>query len=185
MNRKGLLNEIWIVLIMIGVFMAIIGIYALVGMTAPLVIGEGKDLTQTLRSAASDSGDNNIIAAANVTLNTTEGSLDSVKYLVYFGFLGLLIGYIFIAATVRTYPGLAFFWIIFMVLLTIGSMFISDAYQSQASDSLMGSYYSQWQENNFIMINLPFIVGFFGVLSGILLFVIAHNRDGLVEDTVL
>jgi hypothetical protein len=177
-NKKGLINEIYIVIILFIVFLMLIGGFWLAATAGPLVVGEGKQLTGILRlnlkgDATNSSISNATTLAVTVATNTTDSFLGLIEFIVYLAFFSFLIGYIAVCFYVRTYKWLAIVWIGLIVAAVFISFIVSNSYQqAYVSSPDITSFYNAWGTNNFIMNYLPYIVGIFGILSGIVLFVI-------------
>ena len=62
------------------------------------------------------------------------------------------------------------------------ALIISIAYQQASQTADLASFYQTWGTNDFIMTNLPWIVGIFGFVSGIILFVITQTSSEQAEE---
>lgn len=173
MNKRGLLNEIWIVIILFIVLLAGIFAYWLFAMTAPIVIGESFKITSTLQTAFASGHNDSLNNATNVAVNTANSFLGMVEGAIYLAFLGGLLGFLAICYYVKTFKWLAMVWLMLIVAAVVISMVLSNAYQDTAATSTdLSNLYSLWGTNNFLLLNLPYIIGGFGVVSGIILFAI-------------
>lgn len=179
MNRRGLLNEIWIVIILFIVMVVIMFAYTLASIAAPLVVGEGKAITSILSDSFSSEPNSSLANATAVSVQTANSFLGMIELSIYLLFFGALVGYIAVCYYVKTYKWLAMVWLMLIVAAVVISMVLSNAYQttSQTSGDL-ASFYSVWGTNDFLMNYLPYIVAGFGILSGIVLFaIIAIGSD--------
>lgn len=173
-NKKGLANQLMIVLIL-GVILGVgILVFWAVAMFSPLLTGTGNLLLDQLQlSVNTNNPSSEISNATDVSVNITKGILGIGETLVYVSMFIMIIGFIALCYFVRTYPFLAFFWVFIVIALVFVSMFVSNSYVMASQDSNLAEFYATWGTNGFLMENLPMIVAFFGVISGIFLFVLA------------
>lgn len=173
MNKRGLLNEVWIVLILFFVAIALVFGYTLFSVAAPVLVGEGKSVTSII-STNFGAGDNTTLGNATVvSVQTANGFLGMVELSVYLIFFGMLIGYFAVCYYVRTYKWLAVVWMMLIVALVVISMILSNTYQITAnSNTDLAAFYQTWGTNDFLMNYLPIIVAGLGIISGIILFTI-------------
>ena len=173
MNNKGLVNEIFIVIIIFLVAIGLLGIFWLVGTVAPVAVGEGQNLVTQVQGSINQNNPNSTLSnATNATVQVANSFLGIVQGIIYMIFLGLLGGFIAVCYYVRTYKFLAFAWVGLMIFLVFASILISTAYQQAATGTNLSSFYTTWGTNNFIFLYLPQIVGGLTVLTGIILFAI-------------
>lgn len=178
MKKKGeILNNILVVLIVIIAVIFIVAVFSLASIILPIITGEGIESARIIQSSIASAGNSGLTNASNVATETTVSVLGNVELLVYFFFLGLILGYMMIAYYVRSYPYLAFLWIGFMILVVIISMFMSNAYELARNDSQVQDYYSTWGTNDFLMSYLPIIMTVIMIIGGILLFGIISTSD--------
>lgn len=182
-NKKGFGNQLMIVLILAVVLAIGILIFWAGAMVLPLLTGTGNTLLNTIQTSVNANNPSSDLAnATNITVNISKNILGIVETIVYISLFILMIGYITLCFYVRTYPFLAFFWIFIVVGLVFVSMFVSNAYMLAKQDSNLADFYSTWGTNSLLMENLPVIVAFFGVISGIFLFVLAtKDQEGEVQ----
>lgn len=175
MNKKGILNEVWIVIIIFIAFMTIIlGIW-FVGTVAPLIIGEGQMITSTLSTSIAQNSPNSSLQNASVVpIQTANSLMGLAEGIIYLAMIGAFLGFLVVCYYVRTYKWLSMVWIVFVIGAVIISMVVSNAYQDayNSSDHL-ASLYSQWGTNDFLLNYLPVITGGLGVMGGIILFALA------------
>jgi hypothetical protein len=182
-NRKGLLNQIMIVVILITVIIAIIGVFSLASIVLPVLTGEGIEVATLLQTSMNESGIAEMNDAGQVATSTTINVLGIFELLVYLFFFGLVIGFIMVAYYVRTYPFLAFFWAGGMVITTIIAMIMSNAYE-QAKTGDLAQFYNTWGTNDLLMSYLPHIMAVVTIVGGIVLFVLV-SRDSEGETQAL
>lgn len=177
-EAEGLIDKVMIVIILFVAIIAIVAVYALVSIAGPVVVGEGKNAANIIQSSIDTSQPNSSISNASlVATSTVNGVLGTFELFVYLGFIGLFIGFMMICYYVRTYPFLSVFWFFIIIALVFISMLISNSYElASTSNSDMSSFYSAWGTNNFLMLNLPYIMAVFGVVSGVFLFVLISRE---------
>jgi hypothetical protein len=183
MNRKGLLNQILIVIVLIVVVMAIVASISLGSIIFPIISGEGIDVAHEIQSSIELAGNSEMTNASEVATSASINVLGTFEFIIYIGFLGLVIGYIMVAYYVRTYPFLAFFWIVGMILIVIFAMIMSNAYE-QAKGGDLESFYTTWGSNDLLMSYLPHIMAFVTIIGGIVLFAIV-SKDPEAETQML
>ena len=176
MKRKGLLNQIYIVVIIAVILITIIGLFSLASIVLPILVGEGNLVTNIIQTDLQNSGIEPLQNASTTPTETISGILGAVELIVYFLFLGLIIGFIIIAYYVRTYPFLAFFWAGIMVILVIMAMIMSNAYEQAKNEPDLQAFYTTWGSNDLIMSYLPHIIASIGILGGIVLFVLVSRE---------
>lgn len=172
MNKRGLLNEIWIVVILFIVFLVGMCLYWIFATAAPVVVGEGRVLTGIIQTSfATNDPNGSLNNASDIAVNTANNFLGMVEGIIYLAFFGGMIGFIAVCYYVRTYKWLSLVWVMLMIGLTVIAMVLSNAYQDAAATSTdLTNFYNTWGTNNFIMFNLPYIIAGFGVITGIILF---------------
>lgn len=177
MNRKGLVEQIYIVLIMAFVLALIILMFWVGSMTLPILFGAGSMVTDQLSNSINTQSPNSDLSnATNTAISMTRGILGIGETLTYIAMLILIVGFIMLAFYVRSYPFLAFFWIFIIIALTFMAMLVSNSYTQASQSPATEQFYQQWGQNDFLMSNLPIIVVVIGVFGGIFLFVLASRE---------
>lgn len=175
-NKKGLVKEIMIVIILFIVVVVLVSGYWIVSMVGPVIVGEGSAVAHQIQTSISANSPNTSLDnASQIVTSTTINVLGTFEILVYFGLMGMIIGFMLMAYYVRTYPFLAVFWVFMIIFLAFFAMLISNSYQQASTSGNLNTFYTNWGTNNFLMTYLPHIVVFFGVIGGILLFVLASK----------
>ena len=177
MNKKGLLNQIYIVIVLVVVLIAIIGLYSLGSIVLPIVVGEGTNTANTIHQSIVDGGLVELQNASAVASQATVNALGVFELITYFVFLGLIIGYIMIAYYVRTYPFLGFFWLGAIVALVVIAMIMSNAYEQAKNETDLNKFYTSWGTNDLLMSYLPHIVTVIGIIGGIILFALVSTES--------
>jgi hypothetical protein len=184
-HKKGLLNQIYIVVILVAVLLFIIGLFSLGAIVLPIFAGQGIEVAGIVQNSLSTSGNQELEDAGEVATSTTINVLGGLELLVYLTLIGLVLGYIMIAYYVRTYPFLAFFWIGALVGLVIIAMIMSNAYETAKTSPELEAFYSVWGTNDFLMSYLPHLVAFIGIIGGIVLFGLVATNDSETETRYL
>lgn len=183
MNRQGFVEKIWIVLILGLVLGGIICVYFIWGITAPLVSSHINQITNTVIVATGNGTASNLSNAATTAGSIATGTTGQAEWIGYSLLVILFIGFIAIAMYARTYPWLTFVWIGVMFILVLISIILTVSYQTIASSNgVVGAAYSQWQTNDFLMRNLPMILGVIGLLGGAILFMLVSRGDSGSSD---
>lgn len=185
MNKKGLINEIYIVIILFIAVLTIAGLFWIAGIAGPIVVGEGKEATSIISSSFSNTQSNDSLTNATaVATNTANQWLGLVEGAVYLFFFGLFGGFLAVCYYIRTYKWLGIVWMMLMVSLVLISGILSNAYQdTKAINGDLAEFYNTWGTNDFILNYLPVVMGGFLVISGILLFaIVAIGNDEVTED---
>jgi hypothetical protein len=162
------------VMILFVVLGFLVGGYFLVSMVGPLVVGEGLSSMSILQTAINTTqAGSNLANSTAVAVEFATNFLGVIEVFVYFALIGLFLGYLIICFYARSYPFLAIFWVFAVIFLVIFSMILSNAYITTAeSNSDINAFYETWGTNDLLMRYLPHLVGLFGIIGGIFLFVL-------------
>lgn len=180
MKKKGLVEQIYLVMVLIVILITVIGLFSLGSIVLPILVGEGNSVTDIIQTDLANSGIEPLQNASTVPAETVKGVLGVVELVLYFMFLGLIIGFVLIAYYVRSYPFLAWFWAGAMVIIVIMAMIMSNAYEQAKNEPDLQSFYLTWGSNDLLMSYLPHIILSIGILGGIILFVLI-SRDSESE----
>jgi len=185
MNKKGLWGQIWTIIIIMIVIVIIVGGFFVYSLVSPVFTGTSSLIRNTLISGVNSTGNENLTMAVTITADSVNNSMQVLNWLGYMLLITMMVGVVMVAYYVRTYPFLIIYWLVFIILLVFISMLLSNAYESYAntggfvSDNMLTN-----TANYYIMIYLPYIVSMFGVLVGIILFVLA-GKEPETENTIL
>jgi len=179
MNKRGLTNEIWIVIILFIVILMSVFAYWAYSSTAPLVTGLSSQITTQVKQTVDSTSPNSTLANVTaISVNTTNGILGLGESFVYIGLIGIFLGFLGICYYTRTFKWLSVVWILLVIVLVFISMILSNSYQDSKNTATdLNKFYTTWGTNDFLMSNLPYIVGFFGFICGIILFAISALPD--------
>lgn len=181
MDKQGQFNQIMIVLIMAGILAAIIVFFYVYTLVQPVITKTTGEVNTIVNGiAGTDNADNaNITAAVNVATSPVEGINNVLSWFGYFMFFGMLIAFLIIAFNVRASPYLGFFWIGIIACLALLSMWLSNSYEEiKVGDAYIRAAYEANGVSDFLMSYLPHLVVAFGLIGGLLLFLlISINND--------
>ena len=178
MNRKGFMQQIMIVLIFVIVLAAIMSIYYLWSLSAPIYESLQTDVFHDLIVATNNETPSNLSESATTAFNVGIDSLAVMESISVIIFFFLIIGFIAMCAFVRTYPFLMVVWIVGIILLVFFSLILTSTYEDMKQDSVLRGYYTEWGMNDFILSNMPILILVVGVVGGlIMMFVLARDPD--------
>lgn len=180
MNKKGMNNDL-LILILVMSFLGIIMLaYFAYSLFAPILTTVYHDTTSTLLETPND---NNITTYLNMTFGTTDRLLQQTEWWSYGIIFIFFIAFITMCFYVRTYPFLIVVWILLGLVMIFISLYLADSYNSIA---LGGDYvalaYQSWEGNHYLLQYLPWVIGAFTFAGGIVMFALSKER---VEDLVL
>lgn len=160
--------------IILGMLMLFVFIAQLAG---PLLFGSVGDLGNTIKQGVENSGNPNLIAAQNSSIEPAiQGSVNNFEWITYSVLIVMLLGFIIMCFYVRTYPFLIFVWIAMIVILLLVSLILAYSYQETAASSVSG-YYDAWENSDFLLKHLPVIILMTGLIGGIIMFVVASREE--------
>jgi hypothetical protein len=186
MDKKGQVNGILVVLIMAGLLIGIVVLYYLYALAMPLFTGISAEAIGIVNEVGgtSNADEANITEAITTVTTPISSSMHILSWFGYLIFIGLLIAFLIIAFNIRTHPYLSVFWILIIVALVITSMFMANSYEELKQDSYLAGQYNANPTNDFIILHLPHIVSAFGLISGLILFILV-TRDPEMEGSVI
>ena len=177
-NRKAQLlpNQIIMIFIFIGILGLFIVAYFAWSLMAPLVLGIGNTMSNTVIDAMPQ--DYNLSTNANMTIGavnrTAQGTTEWITYALLFV---MLISFGVSALFVRSYPFLGVFWILGMIVLAFVSVYLSVTYTAVSSGNGLTETYQGWAINDILISYLPHLTIGFAVLGGIILFVLSIDNQ--------
>lgn len=181
MNKKGENNFLKLGGIFIGLVIAIIGSLAMMLILYSINYGTSK-VTNSLVSIPATDPINNISGAAQLTFGQIQNGIAEFQWISYLIMFGMFAGCIIASFLVRIHKAWAVFYIIFMVVLILLSIYISRSYENMYLDTStdFNTGLSNWGGSSFILLNLPAIVTAIGLLGCIPLFTnLIKDRDEL------
>lgn len=185
LENKGQSQQIFFILLMAGLLAGIILFFYVYTLAVPFISKTTNEIISTTNDiAGTDNTENgNITENLKIATAPVTGINQFLSWFGYLMFFGLLIAFLIIAYNVRSHPYLAVFWIFIIAVLALVSMWLSNSYEEiKYGDSYLRDAYESNVISNFLMTYLPHIVVAFGLISGLLLFVLI-SRDPEMEAT--
>jgi len=169
MNIRGGAEAIFVLAIIPFIVVAFFGVWIFVNQT----------ITDTLTNIEASEGVN-VSAAAEVTFGQVQEGLNYLRLIAFVIFFGLVLSFLLINAFVKAHPFLYVVYVLVSMFATILSVYLSNFY----SDKLLtmptiGTTFQSFTVMNFVMANLPLLIGTIGILGGILLFINLPRDGGL------
>lgn len=183
MNKKGFYNQMMIVLILGIVLGAIVIGFFIFGLISPILISTAGTFGDVLNQTTTTANDGNLTFATQSSFTNAVSAVQQISWLPWVLFVFMILALIIMCFYVRTYPFLAFFWIVIVVLLGIISIVLTNAYQdivNQGGD-LANAYLSS-TSSHYMLSYLPHIVIAIGIIGGIIMFMLA-SKDSEAEAT--
>lgn len=172
LNRRGLVGPlISVFVIILAVMMVIVGFW-IFGLAMPPIVDSVGTVTTVMQNASA--GNSAMENATETTFVNVNKGMGAFHWIGYSMFIASLLGFVFVAFYVRTYPFLLIFWVGFMVVLIIGSIGLASAYQDIAGSV---SYYEAWQTQHFFLTYQPHILVAMAFLGGLVLFVLISKES--------
>lgn len=181
MNKKGIYNQTIIVIVIAFFLGAILLLVFLGSIFLPVISKVGTDVTSAFQSQVAQQGDANLTAASTAAIEPVGTGLLTLEWISYGIIIFTFFSFLLMCYYVRTYPFLAYIWILLIVMLLVVTLMLTVSYQNIISS---GGYAAEaiqgWENTNFIMNYLPHIVLAIGILGGILMFILSP-RDTEAE----
>ena len=174
MNKKGdVMSALITILVMVFVLVIlVVGWFAYSLLAPPLVTTIGTVSDQLINIPESS-----VSNYSNATIgNISRGLNRNIEWFSYFLLIGSFLGFILIAFFVRTYPIMSVFYIGFMVVLIICSIYLSNSYMAVA-DSGTSTFYQQYPSIDFLMRNLPYILTAEVLIGGVVMFILIGTSE--------
>ena len=186
MNRKGNLNNFLGGIFIIGI-LAVVLVIIVVGfwayaIAAPVVSDQAQSVRDSIVGSVENDPDTNLTMSINTSLNMMSNTLPVLKWIAYLGLFFFIFAFLLCAYFVRTYRALAWLWIMFVVLLGVLSMFLSNSYSEIADDPTLSVSYQKWGMSDYILRFYPMIIISIAIFGGIILFLIKPDEtQGYIE----
>lgn len=177
MENKGQIGTqvVWIFILM-GLVAALIVGYFVFAMAAPLFGNYENILVTDFQGAAASTGQSIIVNATNMTAGSIDRTIQPNEQWVSYGILIMMfIAFVACMYFVRFYPFMVIFWILFCIVITFVSIYLSVSYQNIAAS--MPAIYQAWAGNDYLMTYLPFITITFAVIGGIFIFMTSKREE--------
>jgi hypothetical protein len=180
MNKKGFLNQ-FITVLIIGVLLIAILLFVFVGgAILPIMTSTFGDLNTQVQDAMGNTGDPDIINAADVSFNNANKAVQNSEWIFFTLMIMVFIAFIALCYYSRVYPFLAFVWVGMMIVIIFISIFLTSAYQDMSSDPTLSTSYNAWGSSHFYLQYMPHIFAVIGVIGGIIMFALP-SRDQEAE----
>lgn len=175
MDRKGeIVNSFIMVFILAGVLVGLALLFFVYTLLAPPIISSVDSLSSNVQGAA---GQNQQIGTTiNNTAIPIAESIHTTEWIGYGALVSLVFGFMIICLTVRSYPFLIYVWLGLGLVVVILSIFIANAYNGVSGGNVGATSYQSLKGNDFIIGNLPLVMGGIMLVGGIILFVLV-SRD--------
>jgi len=139
-------------------------------------------VTDTLVNIETAEGQPNISDIAQDTIVHVDDGIQFLRIIAFVIFFGLILSFLIISTFLKSHPYLYIVYVLVSLFGTIVSVYISNAYtESLLSIPNIGDVLQTFTVMNFVMQNLPFIVGSVGLIGAILLFINLPRDGGLTE----
>ena len=182
MNSKGQLRGILIAMV---VLIAIILFFFIWGLFAPPIVNIIQTSSNVISGAVAGSGNLNLSTAVNSSIVPAAAALGNVQWISYGILIFLIIGFFIMVYFVRDYPFLIVIWIVFIIIMSFTSIYLSNAYNHVSSgNGEIAVLYRSWALNHFFLSNLPIITVMTGIFGGIIMLVSA-TRDSEQEASIM
>lgn len=112
----------------------------------------------------------NITSTTQQTLQVATGQMKDLQWVGLSLFFAMAIGIFISNYLVRANPVFFFVYILFTILAIVFSAYISNAYESIASGSVLSTQLQNWGATHFILMHLPIFITIIGIIGGIALF---------------
>lgn len=158
-NKKGFATEL-LALLVVGIICVLF--------FAGWIYGNNL-LKNTIDSnkASFDTSQANLSLAVDSTYGYYNTGLEQLKLIAVFIFFGFAIATLAVAYYSKEQPILLAVYVFFVILLTIFSMYVSNAYETMLNTTSLGTTLQGFTMMNFIMSYLPYwvvVIGFIGIL---------------------
>lgn len=180
-GRTGGLDDMIKIGFVLGV---IVSIFFVISLMLPItqttfggVTNTFKTITPSLYKSDNQTGGTptNVTQQIDSTIDTANGVIQASGWLPYTILVVMLVMFIVLAVNVRAHPSMMIIWIGFVIFIVMLMFIFSNSYETQIN--LNPSYYAtQDPFTNFIMLNLPTIIGVFGFIGGIFMFVVISRE---------
>lgn len=179
-DKRGLSNEIMVVIVMAFALGVIILFSYLVMLVLPLISDTTQVFTGIIEDASVSSGNEALENATVVSFAPVSEGVQQLEWITFMLFVFMLITMLIMCFYVRTYPFLAFVWLLMVLVLVFISIFLTNAYNDIRQGELSDVYQS-WENTDFYLQYLPHIVLVMGIIGGIIMFAMASRRPDEME----
>jgi len=179
----GVPTQIIIIFVLALFFIGFMAVYWLFSLVGPPMLDTAEILGDSIKVGVGDTPNlTEYVVPATDDLLTASNNLEWITYGV---FISTLFGFFIFAYFVRAYPFLIFIWFFFVIVFVVVAMYLSNSYVDVASNTVYAGDYSDWGLNDALLRNFPFIIGFSGVILGVVLLIVATRDSTIEESTVI
>lgn len=178
-NKKGISGQIMLLIVMAIILIAIVlmvYIFTLIGAPLQSIM---QDTSGILSDTMQSTNDPDLINASQASFEPALRSLNNLEWFSYTIAIMAFLVFLIMCFYVRVYPFLIFIWIVLIIVLLALSLYLTSAYQGLASDDGLGGYYTAWENTDFMLKNLPFIILILGIGGGIIMFMLASKEQSV------
>lgn len=183
MNNKGFVNQMMLLLILGATLFVFILVWLGWSVFGPIIVDTASATGNAFSGAVTGPSPTNLSEITNNQISGLQGAISTLEWITLGFFIMIILAFLIFAYNVRSYPYLAFVWILFIVVAVFLSMYASNVYLDFANSNSYSGAYSSWEFNDMIMRNLPAIIAVVGAIMGILLFM-AGTKDPAYEVAV-
>lgn len=178
-DKRGFMGIVFFFLILFTIL-----IIGFIGALAITVIDFGSETITPIMTDLGVVGATNLTEASEITFGTTNTIVNMMPWLLLFTYTAMLIFTIIFVISYRFNPHPAYIGVYFMfvVLLIMGSILISNMYQDlhQSTDSVIGDGLKSQTGMSYMIIHSPKILTIFAIIVGIFIFA-GTQREGDFE----
>lgn len=183
-NKRGFVERYLAIVYLFFVILIILGIFYIAAIITPFILNTSNTAFTAVHSASIISGDSRI-QNATIIFDNTNTAIQGTSWIPYTLFIFLIMGFFGCAYYVRTERFFVFVWIFFIIILLVLTISLTVGYQMLISDgSYSATTLQSFQNQNFMLLNLPWIVLGMGILGGIVLFILSPH-DTTTQDNPL
>lgn len=176
-NKRGMATQLMVMIVMAIVLISLVFFGFIIQLVGAPLQSTLQDTNGILQETFQSTGDQNIIDAGQHSFGNASASLSNLEWFAYVMFIVMFLVFIIMCFYVRMYPFLAFFWIILVVLMFFGSIYLTVVYQDLRVSPGLDTYYQGWENTDFMLQYLPAIILIVGIIGGIVMFLIATRSQ--------
>jgi len=178
MNKGGIAEAVWTMLIMGGGLVLLMLLFYGITLVAPIITSTSSQITGTVTTVATNTGDGNLSTAINVPAHAVNYSLQNLSWMAYTFCIALIIAFLILCTYAQTNKWAIVIWIGIVVICAFIAMILSDSYSTLA-DGTMSSYYSAsaFSFNDMLLRNLPTIIIGVGIIGAIIMALTSKKED--------
>lgn len=176
-SKKGLIDQFDKVVKMLSILGIIVAVFIIVALISPPIVDSVTRISDALVDTSSSNPD--VQTAINITVPPFAAAVSNLQWIGYALLIFPFLSFLVLAYFVRIYPAVVIFWIIGIMVLIIVSIFFSSGYVNTIGNQEL---YSNFQTNDFILSNLPWIMTVMGFFGGTILFILIPRDQDLISE---